>query len=1108
MVENKRGVFFSLDAVLALGLIIAVVGGLGFYYSIAPEMDYRDKHSEAEDIMSFISNSKADEIDGIDGYTNETRTGSTVLELIGSHWAAGETQAVEDITAAVIDQNTRRCWELIFPDGTSVGNCEDEGDTVSIASRMASGYETGKMPHGYVARGHLTDAESRLENSYIFFGGYVGDGNITQDIELENMKEVQGATMELDAGGNFTLFINDEEAGEYVPEKGDLRADRWEIDQDHLDSFEEGTNEIRLNFTGTNRSISGGSLHVEYSLTDVYHRPGEPGTKTYSFPGIEGIINLYDGLEVPGTLENIEVDLKYNSSADLFLNLGNVTVYESGWEDVEGIEDILDKGGLDHEDLSNGTVPIRLGVKDLRDLRGIDADPDAVATTDVSGNMQARLHDSEYHNKWEAAEAATNLFLDVFENATQARAGLTGFDSGLYSYYPVTNDTQALKNELEQWETGGPTCIGCGILMSINSLITREMPPYRDYRTVVGKESEWSVSEEYEDGWMELDFNDSEWSKERAPVGPGGEIDPSEEYYLRTTFEYFPVEFRQPFLELDQDGDVEVYLNGKKIHSSRENTQNNWNEVVGRWDNVSGMWHPSDNRYTTGNRSWYFGIEEEGHYETNKIENGTIVSPWVENTGEKKLEFEHWLDKGSQHTATVDVDYGQGWETLMDFEETDGNWEKISIDLSNNDEVRARFRFDSIEEVEDQYEGWYVDNVSLGGFTSNLLDKEIMEDEENVLAVLFEPEDEGSSFDAEISASEYRYRSMVVLSGGNSNQPTNMEEAIYHESLDNSRDHTIEAACRAYKNHDITVHAVAFVEEDEEEAIEELQEAAECGGGEFYRVDPDELEEVYERIAHDILEATMEEQRVIPERRVEDRLYKESNINITYSHKIEPLKHGEVPLTISSDSFGGEVESPKEGQFWVGEAARVLEAHVTTYPSRFWTSVVNISNSEVDENIYNLSEYGEDYSRLGDPHNIAIPPKYISHGENTITVDTSSEAGNFTGGSPDSRVIYTVAVNGSVGYGDVFPKYEGGERTVELETGEKYQLGVGNTSDAWDPEEDALDDLVDRLLDKLDVDNSGKINLRISEGNIAVDETKLGEVPYLWGPGKFTLKIW
>lgn len=1116
--NSNKGAFFSFDTFLALTLMFAIIGLLGIYYSVTHELEYRQKHTEAEDIMSFLTSFSAGEMAELEDYINESDTEKTILELIGSFWASGDKDIAEDIARTSLENKTKRCWELEFS-GEAIGIGCEEGETVSTASRLASGYEAEEAPEGFMARGSITDAESLIEDEYAFFGGYVGDGNITKNISLDNIDTIHDVNIEMDAGGNFSLFINDEFSGDYVVEEEGLRADKWKVEEEYWNNFEEGENNLRFNFTSGNSSISGGYFYVRYNLTEFFYEPQEKGKDKYRFPGIEGIINLYDALEVPGTLEGLDMGLKYDTDATLFLNLGGATIYETESNeemvrvDNETIHERLEEEGVDYETLSNKTIPLRLGVKDLRELPGIYADPDVVATTDVSGNMDARLHDTEYHDKWEATEAATNLFLDVFDNATEARAGLTAFNNEIYSYHPLSNNTESLRDELEDWSTGGPTCVGCGILKSITSLLTRQSEPWVDFDVALERGSQWRYSSEHTDGWNEPGYDASEWEQTQAPLEPN-ELGESEEYYFRKSFDYFPIDYRQPFFSFFASGDLDIYLNGEHIYSSKNVGDGSyWDEVVGKWANISGLWHLSDNRNIVGNKSWYFGIEESYNFNTNKHETGNLSSPWMDLEGvdEKKLSFNHWLDiedNQNNHVAYVEIDQGDGWEILEEYTGPTTGWEYVSIDVPETDTARIRFRFDSLGEVDSNYEGWYVDNVTFAGFTSDLADRDLFKEEGNVLAMRYEPETPESTADIEISAEDYRYRSMIVVSSGDSNQGTDMEEALYHDSLDSAVDHTIEAACRAHERHDIIVHTVAFVDEDDESAIEEMQEAAECGGGDFYLSDADDIEELYEKISHDILEATMHEQRVVAERKVEDKLYHDSHINISYSEGTEPLGYGEIPLTFESSDFGDEVSSPQKGHFWVGEAARPIEARVTSYSSRFWSSVLNISNENFDENIYNLSEFGDNYEKLGDPYPISIPAKYIEHGNNTVFIDTSNAPGNFTGGSPDSKVIYTVAVNASVGYGDVFQKYEGGNITVDLATNESYTMGIGNISDPWDPEKDALDNMVQRLLDRLDVNNDGKVDVRISEENLRLDEIEVGGVPFLWGPGIFTLKIW
>ncbi|MFP4634119.1 MAG: vWA domain-containing protein [Candidatus Aenigmatarchaeota archaeon] len=867
--SEDKGIFFSLDALLALVAILMVVGGVGVYYSVTPELEYRDKHTEAEDLMSFLSNTKAGEVEGIEEYVDEDDEDKSLLELVGSYWAggSGDRSAAKNILETSLEGRTGRCWEMEFGNETAGSGCE-EGDTVSVASRIASGYVAEEEPEGYVARGHLKDAESRLENSYAFFGGYVGDGDITKNITLENKDEVQNVSMEMDAGGNFTLFLNGNKSGEYVPEKGELRADRWTVDEEHWDNFREGENRLRFNFTGGNKSISGGFFRVNYNLTDVYHTPEEEGIEVYSFPGVEGIINLYSSFYVPGEVENISALLDFRSNYSIFLKLGNTTVYEgtSNKDEEVVLEDEhfqgkFESAGLDYSAVSKRTVPLRMGLSNLTDLIGREADMFSVV--DISGSMGTCDVPGDESN-YDCQDRCANPD----------------------SFCCWLNDCES--------QTGCEDCDGIWLDYGIE-------------RINVAKES----TKEFIDIVLNV-------SGSRAGLNA-----------------------------------YETTVNGEDVHNLTRDNESLYSTVDG----------------------WEAG-------------GGTCICCGVEDATERLVE----------------------------------------------------------------------------------------------------------------QSNESRYRSMVVMSDGEANEDCHGGDP---------KEEAIQAACDAYENHGIEVYTIGFGPEDEVDE-ETLKEMADCGNGTYYYSELGGLEEIYENVTEDMLAARYEEQELeMLEEDVEKmRLSQSSYVRFNYTGGEQNLRHGEIPLSLQSDRFGGDVESPKDGEFWIGEAARPLETRVTSYSDRFWTSLVNISNEKMDENVYNLTRFSKNYEDLGDPYTVQIPVEKTSQGNNTLFLDTASEPGNFTGGSPDSRVIYTVGVNASVGYGDSFSKYEGGTTTVELATGETYELEVGNASDPWDPEEDALDNMVERLLDKLDADGDGKIDVRISEGNIEVDDTMVEEIPYLWGPGMFTLKVW
>ncbi len=869
MMDSKSGIFFSLDAVLALTAAFVIIGSLGVYYTVAPEMDYRDKHADSEDIMAFLLNTHPDDVEGIEVYANQTDDGS-ILELIGSFWASGNISAAEDITKTVLDGRTDRCWEMDFSGDSIGGGCE-EGDTVSVSSRVVSGYEAEKEPEGYIVRGRLTETDSVFDSSYTFFSGYVGDGNITKTISLDNIESIENTTMEVDAGGNFTLYINDQFSGYYSTQSGSQRADRWKIDEDHWDNFVEGENKLQFNFTEEGASFSGGFFNVVY-MTDDFQFKHPDTIQKKNLPGIDGVINLYSSFYVPGEIQNISAYLDYKSEYNISLVLGNVTVYENSSHKRKQVElfdhevrTCFDESDVGYSDISDTTVPLRLSMSNVTDLLGREAD--VFSVVDVSGSMGACDVPAEPEDDYECENNCQNpgFFCCWFNNCNT--------------------------------ESGCEACDGT---------------------------------------WVDF-------GKERITVAK---------------------------------------------QATRDFVDNILN--------------------TTGNRvglNAYESVVEEQHA--------------------------HDLSKDNESLYDKVEDWEAGGGTC--------------ICCGVND---ARQR---------------------------LVDQ----------------------------SNESRYRSMVMMSDGIANV-----ECSEQGTGDAAQD-AIESACYAYEEYGIEVYTIGFGPKEQIDE-ETMQEMADCANGKYYYSDLGNLEDIYESATEDMLKASYEDQELNVREPFSENitLYPDSYIRFNYTETGDELQYGEIPLTFQSKRFEGDIESPKEGNFSVGDAARPLGARVTSYSSRFWTSLVDISNDDHTQNIYNLTNFGREYEKLGDPYTVNIPRGYISHGNNQIYLDTSRSPGNFTGGSPDSRVIYDVAVNGSVGYGDSFPEYEGGTVTVDLASGETYELIVGNNTDTCDFERDALCDMVLRLTEKLDVNNDGMVDVMISEENLEIGDTRIGGVPYLWGPGVFTMKIW
>ncbi|MFP4045778.1 MAG: VWA domain-containing protein [Candidatus Aenigmatarchaeota archaeon] len=876
---GKKGIFFSLDAILAIVILISVVGGLGLYYTVTPQLKYSSLHSSSEDAMTVLSTARVGDT-GLrnKSYVQEEDYNKTVLQLIGTLWVSGETERAKNVTSQFMENTTDSCWKLTFSNTTiekSEGDCSQE--EVVSAARVVSGYNESKRDEGYITRGFLSEADSKLEKSYIFFGGYVGDGNITKNITLRDLDEIYNMTMELDAGSDFDLVVNDEYSGSYQVSEGNMSADRWNVDRSYWDNFQEDENKIQFVFTGNKSSISGGFFRVTYNTTGFQYRGENKNYTQVDFPGIDGVINLYSSFYSPTEIRNITARLHYRSNHTVFLSIGNVTVYNGSsplGEDTtvsltdSQIRSELSDGGLPYSYLSKKTVPFRLGIMNVSYIEN-QRKADVFSVTDISGSMD------------ECNVPANSSDYDCYYSSGEC----SGADGACCWFYDCGS------------ESGCEYCGGSWL-----------DPGYYKEKITVAKESN-------------KDF-------------------------------------------------VDIVLN------------------------------------STGNRAGLVSYNDD-------------------------------VDDVDTHDLSTDQSSLEG----------------------------------------------KVDEWGAGGGTC-------------ICCGVNDATDR-----IETQSNQSRFRSVVVMSDGQANYECG------EQGTGNPDDDAIQAACDAYEDHGAKVYTIGFGANVDEAT---LQNMADCGHGEYYYSNVSELRDVYKTIAQEILNASYEAQRVVVHGGSAENitLYQDSYLGINHSNDNSTLDYGEIPLSFESESFGTEVSSPQKGWFWAANRTRPLEARITSYSGKYWTSIVNISNENGEDNIYRLSDYGTEYTDLGDPYTVNIPTDKMTTGNNTVLVDTSINPANYTGASPDDRVIYQLAVGASVDYGDSFSKYQGGNVTVQLETGETYELSVGNASDAWDPEEDALDDMVERLLDKLDADGDGKIGIKLEEDNLEIKEIKVDKVPYLWGPSIFRLRMW
>ena len=251
---KKRGMFFSTDAFIAITIILLVA--LIAY----PQLKSSQQESSLPpDILKTLSTLKVKEIASatvqawiaqgiVDGE-------KYVIDQIGILAITNQTLAKTMASIVLSDLKTKEnlgIWygnKLIFSiNSTSYETANNVNTERYIISGLGGLNGTG-IVSGFSARGFLS---SDVKTKYIYFGGYIGDGNVTAVVEYDG--SIASAEMELAINKNFSLEINGFGAGSHLQSPSDNVPSKYDLNG-YLNSFQAGNNTLEI--TGPRISISG-----------------------------------------------------------------------------------------------------------------------------------------------------------------------------------------------------------------------------------------------------------------------------------------------------------------------------------------------------------------------------------------------------------------------------------------------------------------------------------------------------------------------------------------------------------------------------------------------------------------------------------------------------------------------------------------------------------------------------------------------------------------------------------------------------------------------------------------------------------------------------------
>jgi len=559
-----------MDAMIALSVMIMIILTVAFvrFETILPEKRYEKLNYMAEDTINLLEYLEVHEIQDTPtikylmekGELEKRDLNKTVLDLIASFWYKGNYSIAENISRDVLQGLTDDvCLNLTVGTETIYSSCDTPTDKVAVATRIESGYEPGKPGYGYVAAARLTDIRGKRDSSYVYFGGYVGEGNITRILELPPYDEILEAYMEMNVNSNFTLYINGNYSGYFsngTTGGGNMTADKWIVcnetyHPEYCLNFTEGNNTLEFNFTANDSYIGGGYFKVTYN-TKQLAPPKDPNKDWYWFPGIKGFINLYSSFYVPGQLNNITMRLHYFNNlifddygVPLYVTIADKEVFRSDEIGEQNVmipyNDIWQKFGIDQTILenyiSNKTVPITFGTDSFY-LTGKGV-ADAVLITDVSGSMNdcdvdsaSCLHPDCYwrsgcqNRRLDVAKDVDRDFIGDILKIEGNRVGLVAYSAepGIRSMHDLTEDKDSLIDQINNYNSDGCTCISCGIDEATNILSNPRID-----KEFIDEKRIWLYNTSYPtneppndvegDSWKETDYNDTDWGSGKAILG-------------------------------------------------------------------------------------------------------------------------------------------------------------------------------------------------------------------------------------------------------------------------------------------------------------------------------------------------------------------------------------------------------------------------------------------------------------------------------------------------------------------------------------------------------------------------------------------------------------
>jgi hypothetical protein len=985
---KTRGYAIVLDAILALSIaLIILIGFTSYYKQGSEETAFKQLHYTTEDVFDALNK-------------------QGVLDDVGEEWAAanGSTNSTDWLSA----QNMSRTYlEMLIPhnmgyrlmiedsvliesnDSQRVSERDAPAETNS--ERLLVGYGKGLPTRGFVSRAFMTNIRAKTNEIYSYFGGFVGQGEITQYLrDVPDDAFIQQACMEMNAGDEFDLYVNDVMAGHFTPSGGsgmdaNIKGPSGCIANPRT-YFQSGDNKLTLKFTGgdiNKKYVGGGFLKVVYNTT-LAETEEMKKTQTDWTPEIHGLINYYSSVYIPGSIDSMDLYLHFKCNATTYMTLGDVVVLNTDTNESHGYCTITNQSEynctipdanlskkIHYNELGEKTIPIKIGIGNVSQNSNIDV----ILVNDKSGSMR--------QSGW---------WLNASGNASNAYVNVTVPNGGWSATKSFTINT-SVKNIA--------AAITWGSMTGFNG----------------SDASEFVVNLRRPDGtWIFSEYPGN-------PASAGNVVDPP-----------------------DSVGNANEYYSGIDTKPQALIVQT---PAAGTWQVSVYGWNMRPKTGPPANMSVNISI----YMDTNLTSADDINHS---NTTFAYIASQLAADSFLKYLSPNDYAGYVKFETSS----------LLAQGLTQN-----------LTRVE-----YAINNTGVGGGTS--IDLGINDANNEMIAH---------------ARSNTQHLIILLTDGQNDNGPSPVIQSANYAKNNGTKIFTI--GLSAFANADM------------------LKQVASKPEYYYYAPTQDDLQSIYQQIAG-VINATYRSQILNVTQNVNYTiLYGDSNL-LTHYTPVDVTKYGELTFVLSTPPFNNVATC--KGYLYVPNDVTIVDARVTSYSGQHWTDFLNVQNSLGSNDVYKLwYDYGAlQYPMLGDPYLIQISPDYLpSAVNNTFTVGTGDSQSARTSCSLDDRAIYTIRLRMTVDYGDVYPNADGCIWTVEFEDGSTMTTTIPTTyngtkqcyytsSNVTTGTYDSMDNAVYRLMNHLDIDKNGRVNVIFDSSSVNFEIGRAGGVKSLWGPTKFRLILW